>query len=73
MKILNTKYEKADIAKIVSTHCTYLGNLEQDNLVKLLLEFKDLFDDTLRNWQTEPMSFDLKGGVKPYHGWAYPI
>jgi len=31
-------------------------------------EFEDLFDGTLGDWNTEPISFELKRDAKPYHG-----
>ena len=42
-------------------------------IIKLLTEFEDLFDGTLGDWDTEPVSFQLKEGSTPYHGRAYPI
>eukprot|EP00804_Cyclotella_cryptica_P008077 CCRYP_004574-RA/>CCRYP_004574-RA protein AED:0.36 eAED:0.59 QI:0/0/0/1/0/0/2/0/231 len=39
----------------------------------MLTEFEELFDGTLGDWNTEPMSLELKVGTKPYHGRAYPI
>ncbi|MCP4748108.1 MAG: hypothetical protein GY874_18535, partial [Desulfobacteraceae bacterium] len=46
---------------------------EQEQFLMLLLDYKELFDGTLRNWQTEPVSFKLKPGTTPFHGKAYPI
>jgi hypothetical protein len=34
---------------------------------------KILFDGTLGHWRTKPVSFQLKDGVTPYHGRAFPI
>ncbi len=31
------------------------------------------FDRTLGDWRTEPLSFELKEGAKPYHGRPYPV
>ncbi len=39
----------------------------------MLTEFEELFDGTLGDWKTEPISFELKDSVKPYHGRAYPV
>jgi hypothetical protein len=39
----------------------------------LLKKFEPLFDGTLGHWRTKPVSFQLKDGVTPYHGRAYPI
>jgi hypothetical protein len=32
-----------------------------------------LFDGTLGDWKTKPVSFQLKEGVSPYHGRAFPV
>ena len=42
-------------------------------LLRVLTEFEDLFDGTLGDWKTEPISFNLKEGTKPYHGRASSI
>jgi hypothetical protein len=42
-------------------------------LFGLLLRFKDLFDGMLGDWKLLPVSFKLKEGAKPYHGWPYLI
>ncbi len=39
----------------------------------MLLNFKLLFDGTLGDWKLPPVSFELKDGMKPYHGRPYPI
>jgi hypothetical protein len=39
----------------------------------VLLEFQLLFDGTLGDWKLPPVSFELKEGMKPYHGRPYPI
>ena len=40
--------------------------------VEILKEFEELFDGTLGDWRTEPVSFELKEGAKPHHGMSYP-
>jgi hypothetical protein len=37
------------------------------------MEFEELFNGTLGDWKTEPVSFELKEGAKPYHGRSYPV
>jgi hypothetical protein len=39
----------------------------------MLLKYEELFDSTLGDWNLPPVSFELKEGMKPYHGRAYPI
>ena len=73
VKIINVKYEKADLQSIVSTNCSYLSLQDQNKLLELLTDFEELFEGTLGDWNTEPVSFELKEGAKPYHGKAYPV
>jgi hypothetical protein len=39
----------------------------------VLLKFESLFNGTLDDWKLLPVSFELKEGMKPYHGRPYPI
>ncbi len=32
-----------------------------------------LFEGTLGDWKTKPVSFQLKEGVSPYHGQVFPV
>ena len=73
VEILDAKYEKADLPSIVDQQGKHLTTIQHNKLLRLLLKYKELFDGTLGDWQTEPVSFDLKPGAKPYHGRAFPI
>ncbi len=73
VEILDAKYKKADIPKLVSTNCKHLSSLEQDLIVNWLPEFENLFYGTIGYWQTEPMFFKFKEGAESYHGWVYPV
>ena len=42
-------------------------------LLELLTEFQELFDGTLGDWNTEHLSFELKEGMKSYHGRSFPV
>ena len=66
VQILDANYKKADLPEVVKT-CTHLSQNEQNELLEVLQEFEDLFDGTLGDWNTEPVSFELKSGAKPYH------
>ncbi len=72
VKILDAKYEKADLNAVVAENCKHLSVLDQKKLLKLLTEFEDLFDGTLGNQDTKPVSLKLKEGAKPYHGRQFP-
>ena len=73
IKILDTKYEQADLPKIVQEKCTHLTNKEKLALLKLLTEFQDLFYGTLGDWKTSPVHSQLKEGAQPYNGKAYLV
>jgi hypothetical protein len=71
--ILDVKYEKADLQSVVSTNCTHLSLQDQNKLLELLIDFEELFDGTLGDWNTKPVSFELKEDTKPYHGRPFPV
>lgn len=73
VRILDAKYEKADLPKVVQETCEHLTTSQRNKLLKLLLEHEELFDGTLGDWQDDPVSFRLKPGATPYHGRAFPI
>ena len=53
--ILDAKYKKADFQSVVSANCTHLSLQDQNKLLELLIEFEKLFDETLGDWNTEPV------------------
>jgi hypothetical protein len=71
--ILDTKYKKADIQSIVRDNCKHLSTNQQNKLLQLLKKYESLFNSTLGDWKTKPVSFQSKEGVSPYHGRAFPV
>ncbi|HSN67194.1 MAG TPA: reverse transcriptase domain-containing protein [Fusibacter sp.] len=71
-KILDAKYEAADIKTIVSD-CNHLSPNEQDGLYKLLMKYESLFDGSLGTWKGEEYNIELKPDATPYHARAFPI
>jgi hypothetical protein len=67
-RILDAKYQKADLQSIVRDNCKHLSTDQQKKLLQLLTKYQLLFDGTLGDWKTKPVSFQLKEGVSPYHG-----
>ena len=65
--------EKADLKAVVEDNCKHLSVPEETKLLGLLTEFEELFDGTLGDWDSEPVSLQLKEGKKPYHGGAFSI
>jgi hypothetical protein len=73
MRILDAKYKTADLQSIVRDNCKHLSADHQKKLLQLLKKIKSLFDGTLGDWKTKPVSFQLKEGVSPYHGQFFPV
>ena len=67
VRILDAKYEKADLPKVVDA-CDHLSGTKKESLLQLLQRFESLFDGTLGDWKPSPVHFELKEGVKPFHG-----
>ncbi len=72
-QILDATYQKADLQSIVSNSCKHLSANQQKKLLQLLKKYCALFDGTLGDWKTKPVSFQSKEGVSPYHGQAFPM
>ena len=70
--ILDAKYEKADLHKLVEA-CTHLQKGDRDKLLRLLKQYEDLFDGTLGAWKTSPVDFELKPGAKPHQARPFPV
>ena len=73
VKILDAKYEKADLPRVVEENCSHLSTSQKRDLLKLLQEFETLFDSTLGDWDTKPIHLRLKPGATPFHGRPFPI
>ena len=64
--MLDAKYEKADNPAIIEENCTHLKDTEQQQLLRLLQEFEELFDGTLGEWNASPTKLQLKPGICRY-------
>jgi hypothetical protein len=73
VKILDAKYKKADLPAITRKNCSHLTANNREKLLSVLLKFESLFNGTLGDWKLPPVSFELKEGMRPYHGKPYPI
>ena len=71
--ILDAIYEEVDIASYITKTCKHLTNRQQQQLIKLLLEYEILFDGTLGDWRTKPVGMKLKPGAKAYRERPFPI
>jgi hypothetical protein len=73
VKILDAKYENADLPAIIRENRSHLTTSDKEKLISVLLKFESLFDGTLGDWKLPPVFFELKEGMNPYHGRRYPI
>ena len=67
VEILEASYDKANLPNIVNEKCKHLNLYQCQKLLKLLTSYEELFDGTLGDWQTKPISFQQVPGTKPYH------
>jgi hypothetical protein len=67
-QILDAKYQTADLHAIDQDDCKHLSANQQKKLLQLLTKYELLFDGTIGDWKTKPISFQLREGVAPYHG-----
>ena len=51
--ILNAKYEKADLNKVMNKQCQHLSTYECEKLLALMNLFEDIFDGMLGIWNTK--------------------
>jgi hypothetical protein len=58
-KILDVKYEPADLNKI-ARECNHLTDDEQMQLLSLLQKYQHLFDGSLGVWNYKPYDIELK-------------
>ncbi len=72
-QILDAKYSKADLQSVVRDNYKHLKVYQQKKLLQLLKKYESLFDGTLGDWKTKPVSFQLKEGASPYHSQAFPV
>jgi hypothetical protein len=72
-QILDANYKKADLQSVVRDNCKHLNIDQQKQLLQLLKKYELLFNGTLGDWKTKPVSFQLKEGASPYHGQAFSV
>ena len=71
-KILEAKYEAADLQQICSKQDQLLKE-QQQKLYDLLDKYAELFDGTLGKWKGTEVDLELKEGSTPYHSRAFPV
>ena len=73
VEIMDSNYEKTDLQAVVDATGPHLSLQDKNKLLDLLKKFEELFNRTLGDWKTEPVSFELKDGTKSYHDRPYPV
>ena len=58
--ILDAKYKKTDLHKVMENQCQHLTMTQRNELLKLLQKFEELFYGTLGTWKTDTLDFRLK-------------
>ena len=58
--ILDAKYEKSDLHKIMESQCRHLTMIQRNEFLKLFQIFEELFDGILGNLEMDPVYFELK-------------
>jgi hypothetical protein len=64
---------KTDLQSVVRDNCKHLSADQQKKLLELFKKYELLFDGTLGDWKTKPVSFQLKEGVSLYHGQSFLV
>ena len=67
-QILDAKYERANLPKVVKDNCGHLNVQQRNELLRLLIQHEELFGGALGNWQDKLVGFKHKPDAKPYHG-----
>ena len=70
--ILDAKYSKADLRKIVE-EATHLNEKEREQLYKTLKKNEDLFDGTLGTFTGKPYDIRVKDNVEPRRSRCLPV
>ena len=72
-RILDAKYEKADLNKATAEQCQHLTSTESHRLLHRVNKFEDLFDCKLGTWKTTPVDLEVKDKAKTVCSWPFPV
>ena len=71
--LLDTKYEREDLHKVMENQCKHLTMTQRNKLLKLLHKFEEVFDGTLTTCEIDPVDFELKEDAKTIFSRPYPV
>ena len=63
--MLDPKYEKSDLNKVMYEKCQHLIPNKWERLIHILEKNEILFDVTLGTWKTPPVNLNLKDDTSP--------
>ena len=72
-KILDAKYKKSDLNKVMTKQFQLLNATEGYRLLNILKKSEDLFDRKLGMWNTTPVDLELEYDAKPVFSRPYPV
>ena len=72
-RILDPKYKKSDLNKVMTKQWQHLNTEEREILLNLLRKYEDLFDGTLGKWNNTPVDLELRSDAKPVCLRLYPV
>lgn len=72
-RILDAKYDAADLPTIVEENCSHLTARQKGTLLKLLQRHEGMFQGKLGKWVGEEVHFELQEGARPWQGRPYPV
>ena len=71
--ILDAKYEKEDLHKVMKTQCQILTMTQNNSLLKIFQRLEELSNGTFGTWKIYPVDFELKEDTKPICSRPYPV
>ena len=57
----------------METQCQHLTMIQFNELIKSLQIFRELFDEKIGTWKTDPLDFKLEEDAKPICLRPYPV
>ena len=57
----------------METQCQHSRTTQQNEWLKLLDKFEELFNGTIGTWKTDPLDFELKEDAEPICSRLYPV
>ena len=72
-RILDAKYEKSDLNKVMNGQFQHLNNEERKKIINLLQKYEYLFDGTLGTWNTTSVDLELRDDTMTVCSRPYPV